>query len=42
MVAPVLGAALLTTPAGFLFWTVTGSGAYVSFRGSELHVLSRG
>ncbi|MFE2514561.1 ArnT family glycosyltransferase [Streptomyces mirabilis] len=42
VVAPVLGAALLTTPAGFLFWTVTGSGAYVSFTGSELHVLSRG
>lgn len=42
VVCPVLGAALLTTPAGFLFWTVTGSGAYVSFTGSELYVLSRG
>jgi 4-amino-4-deoxy-L-arabinose transferase-like glycosyltransferase len=41
-VLPVLGAALLTDPAGFLFWTVTGSGAYASFTGSELHVLSRG
>ncbi|MCF3119232.1 glycosyltransferase family 39 protein [Streptomyces arenae] len=40
--APVLAAALLTTPSGFLFWTVTGSGAYASFTGSELHVLVRG
>ncbi|MEU7580390.1 glycosyltransferase family 39 protein [Streptomyces sp. NPDC041068] len=39
---PVLAAALLTTPSGFLFWTVTGSGAYASFTGSELHVLGRG
>ncbi|MEV0323462.1 ArnT family glycosyltransferase [Streptomyces sp. NPDC050658] len=39
---PVLGAALATDPAGFLFWTVTGSGAYASFTGSELHVLTRG
>ncbi|MGY0019380.1 ArnT family glycosyltransferase [Streptomyces sp. YJ-C3] len=39
---PVLGAALATDPAGFLFWTVTGSGAYASFTGSELHVLARG
>lgn len=39
---PVLCAALLTDPAGFLFWTVTGSGAYASFTGSELHVLGRG
>ncbi|MEU5776685.1 glycosyltransferase family 39 protein [Streptomyces venezuelae] len=39
---PVLAAALLTTPTGFLFWTVTGSGAYASFTGSELHVLGRG
>lgn len=39
---PVLAAALLTTPAGFVFWTVTGSGAYASFTGSELHVLGRG
>ncbi|GHE01523.1 glycosyltransferase family 39 protein [Streptomyces alanosinicus] len=38
---PVLGAALLTDPAGFLFWTVTGSAAYASFAGSELHVLAR-
>jgi 4-amino-4-deoxy-L-arabinose transferase-like glycosyltransferase len=41
-VVPVLCAALLTDPAGFLFWTVTGSGAYASFTGSELHVLTRG
>ncbi|MEU9331719.1 glycosyltransferase family 39 protein [Streptomyces sp. NPDC048290] len=40
-VPPVLAAALLTDPAGFLFWTVTGSGAYASFTGSELHVLAR-
>ncbi|WP_282792765.1 glycosyltransferase family 39 protein [Streptomyces sp. CC224B] len=40
--APVLAAALVTTPAGFVFWTVTGSGAYASFTGSELHVLLRG
>ncbi|QEU91184.1 ArnT family glycosyltransferase [Streptomyces kanamyceticus] len=39
---PVVAAAVLTTPAGFLFWTVTGSGAYASFTGSELHVLGRG
>ncbi|MEV0175589.1 glycosyltransferase family 39 protein [Streptomyces sp. NPDC050803] len=41
-VLPVLGAALLTDPAGFVFWTVTGSSAYASFTGSELHVLTRG
>ncbi|MEU6000629.1 glycosyltransferase family 39 protein [Streptomyces sp. NPDC047197] len=40
--APVLAVAAVTTPAGFLFWTVTGSGAYASFTGSELHVLLRG
>ncbi len=39
--APVLGAALLTDPAGFLFWTVTGSGTYASFSGSVPHVLGR-
>ncbi|MET9544652.1 glycosyltransferase family 39 protein [Streptomyces sp. NPDC006627] len=39
---PVLATALLTSPSGFLFWTVTGSGAYASFTGSELHVLGRG
>ncbi|QJS09404.1 glycosyltransferase [Streptomyces argyrophyllae] len=39
--APVLGAALATDPAGFLFWTVTGSTAYASVTGSELHVLAR-
>ncbi|MGW6904438.1 ArnT family glycosyltransferase [Streptomyces sp. NPDC054940] len=39
---PVLGAAAVTDPAGFLFWTVTGSGAYASFAGSEMHVLTRG
>ncbi|WP_428935595.1 glycosyltransferase family 39 protein [Streptomyces sp. ACT015] len=43
LVLPVLGAAALTDPAGFLFWTVTGSGAYATtFTGSELHVLLRG
>ncbi|MFE3249036.1 glycosyltransferase family 39 protein [Streptomyces sp. NPDC059209] len=40
--APVLAAALLTDPAGFVFWTVTGSGSYAfSLTGSELHVLVR-
>ncbi|MFH9399632.1 ArnT family glycosyltransferase [Streptomyces sp. NPDC017638] len=39
--APVLGAALLTDPSGFLFWTVTGSAAYASVTGSGLHVLGR-
>ncbi|MEG3626984.1 glycosyltransferase family 39 protein [Streptomyces poriticola] len=39
--APVLGAALLTDPAGFVFWTVTGSGTYASFSGSALHVVGR-
>ncbi|MES4887293.1 glycosyltransferase family 39 protein [Streptomyces sp. NPDC096012] len=38
---PVLGAALATDPAGFLFWTVTGSAAYASFTGSEFHALVR-
>ncbi|MGW4235267.1 glycosyltransferase family 39 protein [Streptomyces sp. NPDC004749] len=42
LVLPVLAAALLTSPSGFLFWTVTGSGAYAAFTGSELHVLARG
>ena len=37
---PVLGAALATDPAGCLYWTVTGSAAYASFTGSELHVLA--
>lgn len=41
-VLPVLGAALVTDPAGFVFWTVTGSGAYATLTGSELHVLARG
>lgn len=39
--APVLGAALVTDPAGFLFWTVTGSAAYASLAGSGPHVLGR-
>lgn len=40
--APVLTVALLTDPAGFVFWTVTGSGSYAfSLTGSELHVLIR-
>ncbi|MFG2606196.1 ArnT family glycosyltransferase [Streptomyces sp. NPDC048514] len=38
---PVLGVALATDPAGFLFWTVTGSTAYASFSGSELQALVR-
>ncbi|MFD9909425.1 ArnT family glycosyltransferase [Streptomyces sp. NPDC059063] len=42
LLAPVVAVALATTPGGFVFWTVTGSGAYASFTGSELHVLFRG
>ncbi|WP_306318258.1 MULTISPECIES: glycosyltransferase family 39 protein [unclassified Streptomyces] len=42
LAAPVLAAALATHPAGFVFWTVTGSGAYAAVTGSELHVLVRG
>ncbi|MFJ7150786.1 ArnT family glycosyltransferase [Streptomyces sp. NPDC100445] len=38
---PALLAALLTGPADFLFWTVTGSAAYASWTGSALHVLAR-
>jgi 4-amino-4-deoxy-L-arabinose transferase-like glycosyltransferase len=38
---PVLAAALLTDPHGFLFWTVTGSTAYATFSGSPLHALTR-
>lgn len=38
---PVLLAALLTAPSGFLFWTVTGSGAYLSFSGSGLFLAAR-
>ncbi|MEV8393725.1 MULTISPECIES: glycosyltransferase family 39 protein [unclassified Streptomyces] len=41
LVLPVLAVALLTTPSGFLFWAVTGSGAYATLTGSELHVLLR-
>ncbi|MET7687276.1 glycosyltransferase family 39 protein [Streptomyces sp. NPDC005483] len=40
-VVPVLCAALVTDPAGFVFWTVTGSVAYATLTGSELHVLAR-
>ncbi|MBQ0986577.1 glycosyltransferase family 39 protein [Streptomyces sp. F63] len=39
--APVVAAALLTDPRGFLFWTVTGSAGYASPDGSVLHVLAR-
>ncbi|MEU9193826.1 ArnT family glycosyltransferase [Streptomyces hundungensis] len=42
LAAPVLAVALSTGPSRFLFWTVTGSAAYASFTGSELHVLARG
>ncbi|MEV6654819.1 glycosyltransferase family 39 protein [Streptomyces sp. NPDC051219] len=41
LLLPVALVALITDPAGFLFWTVTGSAAYASFTGSELHVLFR-
>jgi hypothetical protein len=39
---PVAAVAAATGWSRFLFWTVTGSGAYASFTGSELHVLGRG
>ncbi|MGD6755058.1 ArnT family glycosyltransferase [Streptomyces sp. BH105] len=39
---PIAATALATNPTGFVFWTVTGSGAYASITGSELHVLARG
>ncbi|MET9365532.1 glycosyltransferase family 39 protein [Streptomyces sp. NPDC006632] len=39
---PIAAVAWLTGPSRFLFWTVTGSAAYASFTGSELHVLTRG
>ncbi|MFJ8309502.1 MULTISPECIES: glycosyltransferase family 39 protein [unclassified Streptomyces] len=39
---PIALVALLAGPSRFLFWTVTGSGAYATFAGSELHVLTRG
>ncbi|MGD6742605.1 ArnT family glycosyltransferase [Streptomyces sp. BH106] len=42
VLAPIAATALATTPTGFVFWTVTGSGAYASISGSELHVLLRG
>ncbi|MCP3818416.1 glycosyltransferase family 39 protein [Streptomyces sp. A3M-1-3] len=41
LLLPVVLVALVTDPAGFVFWTVTGSTAYASFTGSELHVLFR-
>ncbi|MDN3258998.1 glycosyltransferase family 39 protein [Streptomyces sp. CSDS2] len=41
LAAPVLGAALLTDPGGFVFWTVTGSAAYATVSGSVTHVLGR-
>ncbi|MEV5885759.1 glycosyltransferase family 39 protein [Streptomyces sp. NPDC052020] len=40
--APALGAALVTDPGGFLFWTVTGSGTYAWLGDSGAHALSRG
>ncbi|MYZ41335.1 glycosyltransferase, partial [Streptomyces sp. SID4917] len=42
LLLPVLAAALLTDPSGFLFWTLTGSAAYAAFTGSGLHMVSRG
>ncbi|MCI0386690.1 glycosyltransferase family 39 protein [Streptomyces sp. CNQ085] len=41
-VLPVAAVAAACGWSRFLFWTVTGSGAYASFTGSELHVLGRG
>ncbi|WP_416237209.1 ArnT family glycosyltransferase [Streptomyces marinisediminis] len=39
--APLLATALATGLSRTLFWTVTGSGSYATFAGSELHVLGR-
>lgn len=39
---PLVVTALLMGVEQSLFWTVTGSGSYASFAGSELHVLGRG
>ncbi|MTE21478.1 glycosyltransferase [Streptomyces sp. TRM43335] len=39
---PVAAVAVATGWRGFVFWTITGSGSYASFTGSELHVLGRG
>lgn len=41
VVLPVVAAALLTDPAGFLYWTVTGSRQYVSLTGSGPHIVAR-
>lgn len=41
VVLPVVAVALLTDPAGFLYWTVTGSRQYVSLTGSGPHIVSR-
>ncbi|MFI6685822.1 glycosyltransferase family 39 protein [Streptomyces sp. NPDC050485] len=41
VITPIALVALLAGPSRFLFWTVTGSGAYATFAGSELHVLTR-
>jgi Dolichyl-phosphate-mannose-protein mannosyltransferase len=40
--SPLMVVALGVGVRQYLFWTVTGSGSYVSFTGSELHVLGRG
>ncbi|MFD3511570.1 glycosyltransferase family 39 protein [Streptomyces sp. NPDC058657] len=39
---PVAAVALATGPSRFLFWVVTGSGAYADLTGSGLHALGRG
>ncbi|MBU7600448.1 glycosyltransferase family 39 protein [Streptomyces sp. P38-E01] len=39
---PLVATGLLLGVRQSLFWTVTGSGSYASFTGSELHVLGRG
>jgi 4-amino-4-deoxy-L-arabinose transferase-like glycosyltransferase len=38
---PLVAAALLTDPSGFLYWTVTGSRRYVSLAGSAPHMAAR-
>lgn len=39
--APVVLVALATGPRGFVFWTLTGSGAYLAFSGSAVLLAAR-
>ncbi|MBW1598896.1 glycosyltransferase family 39 protein [Streptomyces sp. JJ38] len=42
LLVPLVTVALCNGVSRTVFWTVTGSGSYASFTGSELHVLGRG